>query len=550
MTVVNDTLYLRDDSLLWRVVGIEATPIVIYPNGPSNPYRLTAVGDTLYVQASNGQNVTIWQVKGQVATKSDFNFDGYDTLFGFTSFNGMLYFIAGKHETGGEIWRLQGTTATFVDKIDAYELSAVGDALYLIVFDGANMKLWKYDNTTFTEVTFPPNVSILIDNYNDTMTAVGDALYLPVTVDGESELWQVNDTTATKIDINKTSVNGGSSDPTYLTAINRVLYVSAFDGTDRELWRVMGTSLYKHDIFSGDDSGEVRDLYGAPHRLYFAATGDLTSGSELWGLDYPLPQVTNDAIATISEVAVEGNILANDNAFDGEILTILGFTQPSHGQLTLSDYGDFIYTPTVGFLGVDSFTYQMSNSHGLTAGATSFVVVKPASNTNVPPIGIAVSPNVTSTYTFTQQGFIVSMQVPVGLYSGTLNDGDTFFMVYTPLFASTDGSGAIPSIFEFAGLGFTLEGYLNSASLAPVGFDTPLLLEIEYPAWVVEKIDPEEMTLFYWDAESSSWASNGIQVIAHDIENHKITIAISHLTEFALFVPATPELFMPLVARK
>jgi hypothetical protein len=56
----------------------------------------------------------------------------------------------------------------------------------------------------------------------------------------------------------------------------------------------------------------------------------------------------------------------------------------------------------------------------------------------------------------------------------------------------------------------------------------------------VEGLDPDELTLFYWDTESDSWASDGIEVIAHNVANRTITLAISHLTEFGLFSQADP----------
>ena len=50
-------------------------------------------------------------------------------------------------------------------------------------------------------------------------------------------------------------------------------------------------------------------------------------------------------------------VLQNDSDADGDSLTAVAKSQPSHGTLTLSDDGSFTYTPEASYLGTDSFTY-------------------------------------------------------------------------------------------------------------------------------------------------------------------------------------------------
>ena len=54
-------------------------------------------------------------------------------------------------------------------------------------------------------------------------------------------------------------------------------------------------------------------------------------------------------------------VLANDTDAEGDTLTGTVVTQPAHGTLTFSSNGTFTYTPTAGFVGIDSFTYKAND---------------------------------------------------------------------------------------------------------------------------------------------------------------------------------------------
>ncbi len=92
----------------------------------------------------------------------------------------------------------------------------------------------------------------------------------------------------------------------------------------------------------------------------------------------------NDAPVAVNDsttVAKNGSgvifILANDSDVDGDTLTVISFTQPSHGTVAYSTRNkNFRYTPTKGFTGTDTFTYTISDGHGGTATATVTVTVQ------------------------------------------------------------------------------------------------------------------------------------------------------------------------------
>jgi VCBS repeat-containing protein len=64
-------------------------------------------------------------------------------------------------------------------------------------------------------------------------------------------------------------------------------------------------------------------------------------------------------------VAAAG-VLRNDSDPDDDALTAALATGPSHGTLTLSASGAFVYKPAPNFTGTDSFTYRAVDTFGHT----------------------------------------------------------------------------------------------------------------------------------------------------------------------------------------
>ncbi|MGB2741027.1 MAG: tandem-95 repeat protein [Cognaticolwellia sp.] len=79
-------------------------------------------------------------------------------------------------------------------------------------------------------------------------------------------------------------------------------------------------------------------------------------------------------------------LLSNDNDADGD--TLIVNTTPilnvSNGSLTLNSNGSFSYAPNLNFNGVDSFTYQVSDSNGGTAQAIVTLTINAVNDTPVP----------------------------------------------------------------------------------------------------------------------------------------------------------------------
>src|SRR2546428_5571530 len=98
---------------------------------------------------------------------------------------------------------------------------------------------------------------------------------------------------------------------------------------------------------------------------YKASDGSLESGETTVTITISpvndAPVAINDSFSTTEDttlnVAAPG-VLANDSDVDGDSLSAVLVSQPTHGSLTLNSNGSFSYTPAANYNGTDSFTYK------------------------------------------------------------------------------------------------------------------------------------------------------------------------------------------------
>ncbi len=98
------------------------------------------------------------------------------------------------------------------------------------------------------------------------------------------------------------------------------------------------------------------------------------------------PTAVDDTYSVVQDdslsVAAPG-VLANDTDPNGDTLTVSLLTDVSHGSLTLNSDGSFDYTPTTGYVGPDSFTYEACDTESACDDATVSINV-----TQSPPVGL------------------------------------------------------------------------------------------------------------------------------------------------------------------
>lgn len=116
---------------------------------------------------------------------------------------------------------------------------------------------------------------------------------------------------------------------------------------------------------------------------------DLDFDTLATGFAYP-PIARNDVDTTNKDVAKNVMVKLNDddcdNALAGDALAVT--VQPAHGTAVVVGTTHITYTPATGFVGVDSFTYTLSDGAGISTAKTKMVVLNPSgiSETNEIPV--------------------------------------------------------------------------------------------------------------------------------------------------------------------
>ncbi len=97
------------------------------------------------------------------------------------------------------------------------------------------------------------------------------------------------------------------------------------------------------------------------------------------------PVAIDDAAATLTGTAVQVDVLANDSDPDGDPLSVLTVSGAANGEAVLNADGSIAYTPSAGFVGTDTFTYDVTDGTG-TSRATVTVTVSAPPVPAVPPV--------------------------------------------------------------------------------------------------------------------------------------------------------------------
>jgi len=83
----------------------------------------------------------------------------------------------------------------------------------------------------------------------------------------------------------------------------------------------------------------------------------------------------NDSVTTLNEGVIEIDVLVNDTSTLNNILTVTQITQPESGSAILGDNNIIFFFPLFGSTGIETFTYQVSDTMGNSDTATVKVTV-------------------------------------------------------------------------------------------------------------------------------------------------------------------------------
>ena len=157
------------------------------------------------------------------------------------------------------------------------------------------------------------------------------------------------------------------------------------------------------------------------------------------------PVATDDSATTEEGTPVTLMTVANDSDADGDNLTISVVSAPQNGTAT-NDGTTITYTPNAGFVGVDSFDYEITDGMGGSDTATETITVTAAPNTKPVAVDDMAVTQESTTITLDTVGndsdadgddlTIINVQQP---QNGTVSNDDKF-ITYTPAagFVGTD----------------------------------------------------------------------------------------------------------------
>ena len=162
-------------------------------------------------------------------------------------------------------------------------------------------------------------------------------------------------------------------------------------------YSVVGTILQSPDPVSFTDTPPVSTGY-------YVVTAVNTSGAEsgfsnelcvtlTGGSTNNAPTALADSSSTSEDIAINIDVLSNDDDVDGDTLTVDSVTQPTNGSVVINADETVSYTPANNFNGSDSFSYTVADGQGGTDTATVTVNVTAVNDV---PIALADSASTNS----------------------------------------------------------------------------------------------------------------------------------------------------------
>lgn len=111
----------------------------------------------------------------------------------------------------------------------------------------------------------------------------------------------------------------------------------------------------------------------------------------------------------------------------------------------------------------------------------------------------------------------------------------------------------LPTILRFAGQTFAIDAYQQGQQTAGLHFQQPVTLTLTYTDADVADLDEATLLFYFFDPATATWQTAGIVVTERRPAVNQLVIALSHLTDFALFATETTptanewQIYLPLV---
>ena len=185
---------------------------------------------------------------------------------------------------------------------------------------------------------------------------------------------------------------------------------------------------------------------------------------------------TEDIVLSVTAPGV----LGNDNSVSEEPLTAVLDSPTVHGQLDLQDDGSFIYTPTLNFNGLDSFTYHAEEGQ---LSSNTVVVTLTVTAANDAPVAV------TEAYTTTEDTSL-SVAAP-GILE---NDSDVDEDALTAMLDSDVSHGELTLEIDGSFVYTPTAGYFGQDLFSYYAYDGALASEV---VEVILVVTEQEQWLLY-----------------------------------------------------
>lgn len=373
---------------------------------PSYPHNLINLDGVVYFRANDAVlGDSIWRSDGTEAGTwlvvdviPDNSAKAYPYVGAMASVSDLFFLMVNHPSYGYEFWRSDGTpegtwllkdiapgTASSLSQTyDSY--IGLDDTFYFYADDNGAYggELWRSDGTISNTVMVKDINVGGGDSVIRKMAAVDGRLFF-IATDGihGNELWVSDGTEAGTVMVADINPSGNSTPPYYtyinenFAVMNGNYYFAATDGVHGvELWQSDGTpegTFMVMDINPGEYSSNPGYFAAVDNTLYFSANDGLHD-TELWALSYSA-FARDDYVITRMGQTVGILFLENDNYVDPDQLEVTIASQPQHGNVVLNSSA-FLYTPDIGYIGADSFTYTISDGTGEPEAAIVYISVE------------------------------------------------------------------------------------------------------------------------------------------------------------------------------
>jgi ELWxxDGT repeat protein len=367
----------------------------------SNPHGFIHLDGLVYFRAYDATlGDSLWRSDGTVTGTERIvdivpgDATSYNYLGLLTAVDNLLFFEASHPTYGREFWRSDGTQSGtwMLRDIAPGNLGSVSMNIenrfgfngnfYFSAYDGGEYgeELWRSDgsqeNTIMVKDINPGASSSDIRGFAE---ANGQLFFVADDGVHGRELWVSDGTengTNMVADINLSGSSISYYASVYNTALNGLVFFPANDGIHgRELWQSDGTTagtVMVMDINPGLPDSSPGSFTVMENILYFSAD-DGFHGREIWALSHAT-LAQDDYVITRMGQPVVIIFLDNDNYLNPDQLTIAIASQPQHGQVVQNN-ATFIYTPEMGYIGADSFTYTLADGTNTPKMATIYISV-------------------------------------------------------------------------------------------------------------------------------------------------------------------------------